>query len=63
MTPIISREISLASRPSGYPTAANFELAQTEMEPRKDGQCRGELIVEICSTTGLALQPDLFTVA
>jgi len=38
MTRIMSREIRLASRPSGYPTAANFVLAQTELESVKDGQ-------------------------
>ena len=38
MTKITSREIRLVSRPNGYPTAANFELAQTELEPLKDGQ-------------------------
>jgi len=38
MTRIMSREIRMISRPNGYPTAANFELAQTELEPLKDGQ-------------------------
>lgn len=38
MTHIISREIRLASRPGGLPTAANFAFAQTEPGPPKDGQ-------------------------
>ena len=33
-----SREIRLASRPSGIPTAANFTLARTELEPLQDHQ-------------------------
>ncbi len=37
-TPIISREIRLASRPKGIPTAANFNLAQTELTPLQDQQ-------------------------
>ena len=36
MSKIISREIRLASRPNGLPTAANFTLAQTELEPLED---------------------------
>ena len=36
MTDMVSREIRLASRPSGLPTAANFTLAQTELEPLQD---------------------------
>ena len=36
MTPMISREIRLASRPKGIPTAANFTLARTELEPLQD---------------------------
>ena len=31
-----SREIRLASRPNGIPTAANFTLARTELEPLQD---------------------------
>lgn len=31
-----NREIRLASRPSGMPTAANFTLARTELEPLQD---------------------------
>jgi NADPH-dependent curcumin reductase CurA len=31
-----NREIRLASRPQGIPTAANFSLARTELEPLKD---------------------------
>jgi NADPH-dependent curcumin reductase CurA len=38
MTKIISREIHLASRPTGYPTAANFAWSKTELEPLKDGE-------------------------
>jgi NADPH-dependent curcumin reductase CurA len=34
----MSREIRLASRPNGLPTAANFTLAQTELEPLQDQQ-------------------------
>ncbi|MGO9966269.1 MAG: NADP-dependent oxidoreductase [Bryobacteraceae bacterium] len=36
MSTILNREIRLASRPNGVPTAANFTLAQTELEPLKD---------------------------
>ena len=36
MSKIVSREIRLASRPSGMPTADNFTLAQTELEPLRD---------------------------
>ena len=36
MTPMISREIRLASRPKGIPTAPNFTLARTELEPLQD---------------------------
>jgi hypothetical protein len=36
MSRLTSREIRLASRPSGIPTAANFSLAWTESEPLKD---------------------------
>ena len=38
MTTLISREIRLASRPTGFPTAANFTLAQTELPPLRDRQ-------------------------
>ncbi len=38
MSRLTSREIRLASRPVGIPTAANFSLAWTESEPLKDGQ-------------------------
>ena len=38
MSKIMSREIRLASRPNGLPTAANFTLAQTELEPLQDQQ-------------------------
>ncbi len=38
MSKISSREIRLASRPKGIPTAANFTLAQTELEPLQDQQ-------------------------
>jgi NADPH-dependent curcumin reductase CurA len=38
MSKTASREIRLASRPSGIPTAANFTLAQIELAPPQDGQ-------------------------
>jgi len=38
MSKIISREIRLASRPAGIPTAANFSHEQTELEPLPDQQ-------------------------
>jgi hypothetical protein len=38
MSKIASREIRLASRPSGIPTAANFTLARIELAPPQDGQ-------------------------
>jgi NADPH-dependent curcumin reductase CurA len=38
MSKISSREIRLASRPKGMPTAANFTLAQIELEPLQDQQ-------------------------
>ena len=38
MPKITSREIRLASRPKGLPTADNFSLAQVELEPPKEGQ-------------------------
>ena len=38
MTNTVSREIRLASRPRGIPTAANFILAQTELGPLQDQQ-------------------------
>jgi NADPH-dependent curcumin reductase CurA len=38
MSKISSREIHLASRPNGVPTAANFTLAQVELEPLQDRQ-------------------------
>jgi len=36
VTNIKSREIRLASRPQGIPTAANFVLAETRLEPPRD---------------------------
>ena len=36
MSRLTSREVRLASRPSGIPTAANFALAWTDSEPLKD---------------------------
>jgi len=36
MTDMMSREIRLASRPKGIPTAANFTLARTELKPLQD---------------------------
>lgn len=38
MSKLSSREIRLASRPDGIPSAANFALAQTELEPLQEGQ-------------------------
>ena len=38
MSKIASREIRLASRPKGIPTAANFTLARIELEPLQDQQ-------------------------
>src|SRR5579859_6822889 len=38
MSKTTSREIRLASRPHGIPTAANFNLAQIELAPPQEGQ-------------------------
>jgi NADPH-dependent curcumin reductase CurA len=38
MTNINSREIQLVSRPNGMPTADNFAIATTKLEPLQDGQ-------------------------
>src|SRR6267142_4489457 len=38
MSKITSREVRLASRAKGLPTADNFNLAQVELEPPKEGQ-------------------------
>jgi len=38
MPKITSREIRLASRPTGVPTASNFTLAETTLEPLQDQQ-------------------------
>jgi NADPH-dependent curcumin reductase CurA len=38
VTPVISREIRLASRPAGRPTAENFSLAQVPVESPDDGE-------------------------
>ncbi|MEG5238255.1 NADP-dependent oxidoreductase, partial [Microcoleus sp. AT9b-C3] len=38
MTEIVSREIRLISRPKGIPTADNFAIAETKLEPLQDGQ-------------------------
>jgi len=38
MSRLMSREIRLASRPSGIPTEANFTLAWADSEPLKDGE-------------------------
>jgi NADPH-dependent curcumin reductase CurA len=38
MSQIASREIRLASRPSGIPTAENFTMAQTELPPLQEQQ-------------------------
>jgi hypothetical protein len=36
MTAIMSREIRLASRPHGFPSAGNFTLAETVLRPLQD---------------------------
>jgi NADPH-dependent curcumin reductase CurA len=36
MSKIVSREIRLAFRPNGIPTAAHFTMARTELEPLQD---------------------------
>jgi NADPH-dependent curcumin reductase CurA len=38
MTDTTSREIQLVSRPNGMPTAANFAIATTKLEPLQAGQ-------------------------
>ena len=38
MSNVASREIRLASRPKGIPTAASFSLARVELEPLRDQQ-------------------------
>src|SRR2546428_14077561 len=38
MSKYTSREVRLASRPKGLPTAENFTLAQVELEPPQPGQ-------------------------
>jgi NADPH-dependent curcumin reductase CurA len=38
MAKVASREIRLASRPIGIPTAANFTLTRVELEPLQDQQ-------------------------
>src|ERR1035437_1421451 len=38
MKDMMSREIRLASRPKGFPTVANFTMAQTKLEPLQDQQ-------------------------
>lgn len=38
MSNITTREVRLASRPTGVPTASNFALAETTLEPLQDGQ-------------------------
>lgn len=39
MATFMSREIRLASRPTGLPTAANFTLAQTKLPSLQDRRC------------------------
>ncbi|HEY1495279.1 MAG TPA: NADP-dependent oxidoreductase, partial [Candidatus Solibacter sp.] len=34
----VSREVRLASRPRGMPTAANFTMVRTELPPLEDQQ-------------------------
>jgi NADPH-dependent curcumin reductase CurA len=43
MTNVTSREICLASRPNGMPTADNFALIQTELELLQEGQVLEQL--------------------
>ena len=38
LTPVSSREIRLASRPKGMPTAANFAMVHVDLEPLQDQQ-------------------------
>jgi NADPH-dependent curcumin reductase CurA len=38
MSNITTREVRLASRPTGVPTASNFTLAETTLPPLQDGQ-------------------------
>ena len=38
MADLMSREIRLASRPNGFPTPANFSLAETKLESLRDRQ-------------------------
>ncbi len=38
MSNITTREVRLASRPTGVPTAVNFTLAETTLDPVQDGQ-------------------------
>jgi hypothetical protein len=38
MSKTASREVRLASRPNGIPTADNFTLARIELAPPQDGQ-------------------------
>ncbi len=38
MKTLISREVRLAARPNGLPSAENFVLGQTELPPLKEGQ-------------------------
>ena len=38
MSTTTSREIRLASRPQGLPTADNFSLAQVDLAPPQEGQ-------------------------
>lgn len=38
MSNITTREVRLASRPAGVPTASNFNLAETTLDPVQDGQ-------------------------
>src|SRR6202162_1976650 len=38
MTPTKSRQVRLKSRPSGIPQAENFEIAEAQIPPLRDGQ-------------------------
>jgi NADPH-dependent curcumin reductase CurA len=47
MAAMMSREIRLASRPKGIPTAESFALARTELEPLQDQQVLVRNLVEV----------------
>ena len=53
MSKIMSREIRLASRPKGIPTADNLTLAQTELEPLQDQQVLVRNLLSAVGATSL----------